>query len=143
MRTIELTKHEFDETFFGVVTNGNSPAKDENEHEIALRLLRQLKDTTLTYPEDPKPDVVAQVEASGQRWWPSYRLHADSVSLELEEDVYRVVRHRFKDYIPLVHPLMAEEFDVVWQKIKTAESWDANKQNEGEHATPEPLEATG
>ena len=142
MRSIEITKDEFDDTFFPTVTSGRTPAKNEDEHEIALRLIRYLKNPSLTYPEDPKPVQIAAIEESGNRWWPSYYLNEDEAILEFEEDVFKVVRHRFKEQIPHTHPMMAEEFDVVWQKIKAAESYEVGKDEEEQDTQPE-LEATG
>lgn len=142
MRSITLTKQEFDDTFFPLVTSGRTPAKDENEHEIALRLLRQLKDPKVTYPEDPKPSQVEAIEESGNRWWPSYKLDTAEYKWDFEEDVFKVIRHRLKEQIKHVHPMMAEEFDAVWQKVKNAKTWDAKKEQDiGEQQ--EPMGATG
>ena len=140
MRAIHLTKRQFDEVFYGVLTNGHSTPQDEQGHEVALRLIRQLKDLDVTYPESPKPKVLAAVEESGQRWWPNYKLKNGDHVFEFEEDVYRVVEERFRAFIPHVHPMMQEEFDDVWQLVKGAEQYDASKV-EDEQA-PE-LQSTG
>ena len=149
MRSITLTRAEFDDTFFPMVTSGRTPAKDENEHEIAIRLIKQLKDPAITFPEDPKPKAIEQIEESGNRWWPSYKQNDDEYKWDFEEDVYKIIRHRLKEQIPFVHPMMAEEFDVVWQKVKKSETWDMNAEKDldededKEEQSPEPMEAVG
>ena len=127
MRSITLTRPQFDEVFYPTLIAGHAQVKNEDEHDTALILMRQMKDGGVTRPEDPKPKVVEAIEEAGNRWWPSRKLIESEHTFEFDEDVYKIIEARFRAKITHVHPAMADEFDEVWQIVKGAERYDASK----------------
>ena len=119
---IELTKSEFDNYFYRYVTN--VCADGVPEHLVSLRLVEKIQDPEVTERHDPPQEEIDEKEGKGELWWPKYKLSVPSHEFMFEEDEKRLVLKRLDANIGHVPPGVAAQFEVVRQKVITAEPID-------------------
>jgi hypothetical protein len=117
MRTVDITKDEFDNFLYSAIAADS--AKDENELEVAVRLMRKIKAVSveLDFTKAEKERI-----AEGERLRKSRGLVGAYACLELEEDEWKMVCDRLKNYTKFVSTAVADEYADLVQKIKTAET---------------------
>jgi hypothetical protein len=119
MRQLTFTADQFNTFVFSYVTS--VPAENDLEFETGLRLLRKLKDPTLTEEVPPSPEELeAEVKSGGRlRVFPFYRLQRDRATFVLEEDEYNLLKKRMRAGRTKVATLVAEEFALVLDAIES------------------------
>ena len=127
---IELTKDEFDRYFHKYVSNICS--KDEAEHLVSLRLLEKIQDPVVTVRVNPVQSKIDEAEESGELWWPSYRLAADSHTFWFDEDEKRLAEKRLENNLGRIPPVLGHEYEALRQKLIGAEPVDLTPPSDDE-----------
>mgnify|MGYP003145374103 CR=1 FL=1 len=121
MRDIRVSKLEFNEFIFPFVTN--SQAESDAEREVAIRVLRILRDPDITVEETVSDAVREQAAKLDKHIWAGRKLLDDSHTFTFEEDEYQVVKKRLIDAIPSVNIIALEHFSPLIDKFKDAEKY--------------------
>ena len=119
---IDVTKNEFDRFLYPYGTNIAS--KDVKEHLVSLRLVEKLQDPAITEEEGPTPDEIYEAGEKGEMVWATHTLAVDEHTFLFEEDEKRLMLSRLEKNIGRVPPAIGAEFEVLRQKVVTAEPID-------------------
>lgn len=132
MRDIEVSKLEFDEFLFPFVTN--SQAENDKEREVAIRVLRILRNPDYTVEETVRDEVRERATKLDKHIWVGRRLSDDEHTFTFEEDEYQLVKKRLIDAIPNVNIIALDDFGPLVDKFKEAEKYvvDSPKLDEDE-----------
>lgn len=94
MRAVTFTKEQFDTFVFKLFAT--VPSKDDTEIEVAIRVLRKLKDPALTEAL-PMNAAERAAEAQGDRAYSLHRLCESRATFLLEEDERKLLEQRLRD----------------------------------------------
>lgn len=119
---IELTKPEFDRIFYRHVTN--VCAENVEESLVSIRLLEKIEDPEFVDATDPSQDVIDKAEAADEPWFPLYKLAIPVHIFHFEEDEKDLAVKRLEANIGRLTPRLGAEFEIVRQKLITAEPID-------------------
>ena len=123
MRDITVTRLEFDEFLWPIVTN--SQAENEKERSVAVDVLRLLSDDDCTEEVPLTDEQIEKAERSNSHVWNSRRLSDDEHTFAIEEAPYRLVRKRMKDAISKVSIICMDDFSPLVDKINDAKKYTA------------------
>ena len=106
MRILKIEKHEFDD--FLVPAIGQTSAKDLQELEVGLRVIRKLNSISTSEVLERQPTV---------RMVPLRKMTTHEAYLLLEDDEYQLILDRVESYIPKVTLLAVEELYAFVERI--------------------------
>ena len=121
MRDITVTKLEFDEFLFPFVTN--STAESDKEREIAIRVLKILRNPEYTVEETVRDELREQAAKLDKHLWAGRRLANDEHKFSFEEDEYQLVKKRLIDAVPNVNIIALEDYGPLIDRFKDAEKY--------------------
>lgn len=108
MRAVHLNKEQFDNFLYPAIAR--SSAKDEQEMEVAVRVLKKLKDPSVTYEEELHHHDVEVAKQKGQKLYPFRKLDPPEHTFYLEEEEHRLITDRLKEFLKTISLIAAEEF---------------------------------
>ena len=111
MRQIDVTSLEFKRYLWNAYFRG--APKSEDDLEIAVRVTKLLKGVSVAVAiSDAEEDAGVL---------PGRTLIDDKASVIFEEDEYKMVRDRIKEFIPNISNALADEFSEFWERFKGSE----------------------
>ena len=118
MRAITVKRDQFNDFLFPAIAR--SAAKDEQELEVAVRVLKKVKDPDKTYEEDiPKPQL-EMAQSSGQKIYPFRKLAPPDHKFIFEEDEHKLIVDRLREFLKTVSLIAAEEFLDFFKTVRDA-----------------------
>ncbi len=115
MRRITFTAFQFQNFVFPYV--GAASAKDMNEWETQLNLIKKLKDPALTAQIELSAEEELAMQR-GQAVYAFYRLREEQATFSLEDDEWRMLKRRIEENRSRVNAVAAEDYQAVWEAVE-------------------------
>lgn len=125
MKKVTISKFEFDTFVFQQVAG--STAENDNEAETAIRLMRKLKDETLTIECEPTKEE-GEARKKGRSVFLMRQLREGSATFVLQDDEHKLLFKRLEKNVPHVALLLLEEFSDLVRRVKEAPAYDVPKE---------------
>lgn len=117
MRSVSLTRHEFDNYLFPAWANAQNPG----DPELVVRVTRKLKSVSL---ERPLSEMQQKLREGGNIVFADRTLTDEEADLWLEEDEWRVVKEMFQRSLGSFVTLAMEDAVALNDKLKAAKLAD-------------------
>lgn len=121
MRVITVTGKEFDIIFWRALASQS--VKNESELEVALRVLKKVKDVSLENP--------LNADEKAQGMVPGRKLIDEESEFIFKEDEYRLAKEKLMTFLPSVALAVADVFRELLTKFEEAEKQPAAVIDEG------------